>query len=1429
MVAAGSQGSSESTAWAELTHSQTQIWVGQQLHPQSPLYNMAFAFIFEAELRSDLFCAAWLRVMVGSDALRTRITSADNGGLPRIRQGEASPTEVLDFSQLAAPEEDFRRWCQERCARPLAGTDPDNGPLVDSVLVDSVLVDSVLVRLGPERTGWYLNQHHLIADAWSTRLLYRQVAAEYSRLLCGEEVQRADGESVALAPNDVPYYATASEVQERAGRPAERAAAGEHWARRQEHRGQSISFYGRRTAPVGTASVRTTLELDTADSRALDRLAGQEGFLSLSGDLSRFALVATLLTGWLYRISGNGDLRFDAPVAGRPTPQSKRALGLFIEMFPFAVSVGPHDTFRTLGARCLEEAKRFLRYALPGLSNPGGATASSVVLNFFPATFGPFADVPAAVEWIHPGHGDSVHALRIQVHDVSGSGRYTMHFDANEGALPEDLRSRCLDHFEAVLKAFLEDPDRRIAAVDVRRAAPSPAEGLQAAPLPLPERTVVAEFEDRARLEPHRVALRQGGTEVSFADLLERSEALATTLVALGVAPGDRVAIYSRRSIAAVVALLAILRARAAYVPIGPAVPRTRLEHLLRDSGARVLVVGDGVGAVSTPSECLAMSVQEGIQRGSGQGLDRPGPDLGDLAYLMYTSGSTGPPKGVLIEHGGLADYLAWAAATYVRGDRLNFPLFTSLAFDLTVTSLFLPLITGGTLEIYPEPEGPVDTALVDVARANAVDFIKLTPSHLALLARLGLADSQIRRMVVGGEALPASLAATVHAQLHDHLELYNEYGPTEAVVGCVAHRDEPTAPAGTRSITGVPIGIPAAHVEVEILNEAQTPVPEGVPGELWIARHGLARGYHARPRLTAEFFRPRETSRRPGERRYRTGDRVRRTDGGHLEYLGRLDRQLKVSGIRVEPGEIEAVLLSVPNVTQCAVLARRRRGASSPAASPAAEKLPACIRCGLPANYPGAHFDADGVCTVCRTYELVKHRAQAYFKTMDDLRAIFEESARTTSSEYDCMLLLSGGKDSTYALCRLVALGLSVYAFTLDNGFISEGAKDNIRRVTQQLGVPVEFATTPAMNAIFRDSLRRFSNVCNGCFKTIYTLSMARAREMGIPIIVTGLSRGQMFETRLTEEMFAGGRTVEEIDDAVLAARKVYHRLDDEVARSLDVNVFQGDRIFEELRIVDFYRYCDVALEEVYSHLQREVPWLRPQDTGRSTNCLINDVGIYVHKAERGYHNYALPYSWDVRLGHKSRIEALEELDDEIDPDFVRRTLADIGYNEEHVATGAEQITLEAFYVAPEDLSEEELRRQLGERLPPPLIPTHLTRVSAIPLTANGKVDEKLLARESAEGTNLQDRKPYRPPEGPVEEYLVDLWQEELATDRVGCDDSFFALGGTSLNAMQVMIRLCREFEIDLPLDTMFSHPTLGALAKVAEDRILADVGDLL
>ncbi|MEL6185753.1 MAG: phosphopantetheine-binding protein, partial [Myxococcota bacterium] len=474
-----------------------------------------------------------------------------------------------------------------------------------------------------------------------------------------------------------------------------------------------------------------------------------------------------------------------------------------------------------------------------------------------------------------------------------------------------------------------------------------------------------------------------------------------------------------------------------------------------------------------------------------------------------------------------------------------------------------------------------------------------------------------------------------------------------------------------------------------------------------------------------------------------------------------------------------------------------------------------ACKRCGVTSDVPGVTIREDGICDVCAAYAQYRERVLDYFRTMDDLQVILDEARERSAGTHDVLLLLSGGKDSSYALVRLVQAGARVLTATLDNGYISQSAIANIERVTGELGVEHVFLSTPHMNAIFRDSLERHANVCQGCFKTIYTLGTELAQERGISVIVTGLSRGQMFETRLSPALFEG-RSVEPaaIDKMVLDARKAYHRADDGTNRILKPRIFEDEKVFEEIRYVDFYRYCDVSLEEMMATLDAAVPWVRPADTGRSTNCLINDVGIWVHRRKAGFHNYALPYSWDVRLGHKTRAEAVDELNDEIDPQKVRDIVAEIGYEDPELELEPGAPRLVGYVVG--DVEVREIRPWLEERVPPAAIPTYFERLEELPLTANGKLDRAALPQPSTSRRSKEST--YSAPTGPREETLARLWALALRLPRVGRDDNYFDLGGESMAALQIVAKAADE-GLAFTAAELFETQTVATLARVVRE----------
>ena len=932
---------------------------------------------------------------------------------------------------------------------------------------------------------------------------------------------------------------------------------------------------------------------------------------------------------------------------------------------------------------------------------------------------------------------------------------------------------------------------------------------------------IVELFEAQVTHTPDDEAIRCGDRSLTYRELNERANQIAAHLGACGVGPDHLVALCMEHSIEVVCAILGVLKAGAAYVPVDPSSPKERLAFMLRDIAA---ARASAVPVVVTQSH-LEDGVPENAARVVTLDADfraigsypvanpkrRIAPD--SLAYVIYTSGSTGTPKGVMIEHRSLVNYIWWAKDQYSRDERLTWPLFSSLAFDLTVTSIFTPLISGGRIVVIREDPGMPGMAIFKVIEDGTGDIVKLTPAHLAMIKDMNLAATKIRKLIVGGEDFKTALARDITHTFGRRVDIYNEYGPTEATVGCMIHRYD----VDKDLALSVPIGVPAANTGVYILDEQRRPTPTGVIGEMYIAGAGLARGYLNRPELTEQKFLiandPGQTEPAAPLRLYQTGDIARWSADGRMEFLGRADHQVKVAGARIELGEVEARLLQHDAVHACAV------DVVNPVAMRTSKRLTHCIRCGLASNVPGTSYDAAGVCNVCRGLDTYVEKAQAYFKTPEALKALVAEMKTNRTGAYDCLVLLSGGKDSTYMLYQLCDLGLKPLVFTLDNGFISDEAKANIRRVVDSLGVELVMGGTPHMNEIFVDSLKRFANVCNGCFKTIYTLATNLAHEKGIRYIVTGLSRGQFFETRLTGEVFQREDfDVAKLDDLVLEARKAYHRREDAVSCHLEVDVFRDDGVFRDIQFVDFYRYWSVPLAELHAYLRQRTPWLRPSDTGRSTNCLINDVGIYVHKKQRGYHNYALPYSWDVRLGQKTRDEAMAELDDEIDEPRVQQIMKQIGYEEPAESAETSINRLAAYYVSDRALTPAELRAHLATWLPDYMLPTYFVRLDQLPLTTNGKVDRQALPALAHENLQPTHDVVGSPPRTETEKALAAIWRELLVVENIGINDDFFDLGGQSLVAIKAVSRIRDTFEVDVPLRNLFERPTIAGLAEVID-----------
>nr|WP_275976573.1 amino acid adenylation domain-containing protein [Geothrix alkalitolerans] len=429
-------------------------------------------------------------------------------------------------------------------------------------------------------------------------------------------------------------------------------------------------------------------------------------------------------------------------------------------------------------------------------------------------------------------------------------------------------------------------------------------------------------FERQVARTPDAVALSFGARQVSYRELNERANKVAHHLRERGVGPDVLVGVCLERSPEMVVALLGVWKAGGAYVPLDPTYPPERLSFMIGDAGTRWLLTEEKCRPVLGSLSAEAIYLDSGWPLIEHQAQDNPAPVAhpSHLAYVMYTSGSTGRPKGAMIVHSGLVNYLWWAIQAYAVGPGHRVPVHSSVSFDLTVTSLYTPLMAGGTVELLPEDAG-AQNLVAALQRTGGHGLVKITPSHLELLSKQvnpihvpGMA----RVFVVGGENLLAE-SLQLWRDLAPDTRIINEYGPTETVVGCCVHEVRPEDPTSGP----VPIGRPIANTSLYVLDPSLRPVPPGEMGELYIGGAGVARGYLNRPELTAERFLPDPFSDVPGATMYKTGDLSRYRADGILEYLGRIDDQVKIRGYRVELGEIEAALAAQPKVWSCAVLAR--------------------------------------------------------------------------------------------------------------------------------------------------------------------------------------------------------------------------------------------------------------------------------------------------------------------------------------------------------------------------------------------------------------------------------------------------------------------------------------------------------------------------
>ncbi|WP_159481735.1 non-ribosomal peptide synthetase [Streptomyces caniferus] len=890
-----------------LTPMQSGMLFHSMAEPEQPLYLEQISFVLDGVADPQLLGRAWQQVVDRTPVLRTCVVRDGlTEPLQAVHRAVVLPVSRLDWRGLAG--DDARRAALDELfdRDRAAGLDLSAAPLM-RVTLAALPEDAVQVL-------WTF--HHLLLDGWSAFQVLSDVFECYGAL------RQADTDGGVAAPA-LPFRPPFRDhVAWLAGQDTE--AAEEFWRR-------ALWGFAAPTAlpydrqPGGPhhsrSSGRLGLALTAELSLGLNTLAREHRLTVNSLVQGAWALL-------LSRYSGERDVVFGATVSGRPAELAgaEAIHGIFINTLPVRVEVDDSAPLVPWLAR-LQAGQAESRghehlplarvQATAEVRSGGGLFESVLIFENYPIDEGAgrahglrLRDLYAEVETTN-------YPLAVTVYPGE---RLTFSFAYDPDLFDEESVRVLSGRLREVLAAAAADPARTLRelpwlAPDERRAlldaGTGPVRDLGAA-------TVVGLLAEQAARTPADTALVHGRESVSYRELDERSNRLARELIARGIGPEDLVAVAAAPSVDLVTGLLGVLKAGAAYVPVDPDHPAERIAHVLEDA-APALVLADSASRAVLPAEGLLLvdgagSTGAGAARACGpvgDGERRVPLDPAHPAYVIYTSGSTGRPKGVVVEHRSFADYVGWAAVAY-PGAAGTAVLHSPVTFDLTVTALYTPLIRGGRVLI-----GGLEDIAATPGRARGCSLLKVTPSHLALLGTLADELLPSGQLVVGGEQLLGEVLEQWR-RAHPRVTVINEYGPTEATVGCMEFRIEP----GGRAEPGpVPVGRARDNTLVRVLDAGLRPVPAGVPGELYVAGAGLARGYVRRPGMTAERF-VADPYGPAGSRMYRTGDIARWRPDGELEFLGRVDDQVKVRGYRIEPGEIESALLAHPLVSEAVVVA---------------------------------------------------------------------------------------------------------------------------------------------------------------------------------------------------------------------------------------------------------------------------------------------------------------------------------------------------------------------------------------------------------------------------------------------------------------------------------------------------------------------------